>query len=171
MRVHFLILVLAAGLLAACGRSGGETSQNAGATGPVSAAPAPPAPAAPTDAQKKAARASLPAAYQGADFDNGEAKFALCKSCHTAVQGGAVMDGPNLYDVFGRRAGTEPGFAYSDALKISKITWDAATIDKWISNPRADVPGTKMTYLGMENPKDRVDLIAYLKLVTTPKGR
>ncbi len=165
MRVHFLIPVLAAGLLAACGKSGNDTSQN------ISAAPAPHAPPAPTDAQKKAALASLPAAYQSADLDNGEAKFALCKSCHTTAPEGPDMTGPNLNGVFGRRAGTEPGFAYSDALKISKITWDAATIDKWISNPRADVPGTKMTYLGLENPKDRIDLIAYLKLVTTPKGR
>ncbi len=166
MRVHFLILALATGLLAACGKNGGGANQAVGA-----AAPAPPAPAAPTEAQKKAALASLPAAYQGADFDNGEAKFALCKSCHTTAPEGPDMTGPNLNGVFGRRAGTEPGFAYSDALKISKITWDAASIDKWISNPRADIPGTKMTYLGMENPKDRIDLIAYLKLATTPKGR
>ena len=169
MRVHVLIPILAASLLAACGKGGGA-AQNA-STGPVSAAPALPAPAGPTDAQKKAALASLPAAYQSADLDNGQAKFALCKSCHTAVQGGAMMTGPNLFNVFGRRAGTEPGFAYSDALKVSKITWNAASIDKWITNPRADVPGTKMTYLGMENPKDRIDLIAYLKVVTTPNGR
>jgi cytochrome c len=137
----------------------------------VSAAPAPPAPPAPTDAQKKKALAALPAAYQGADLANGEAKFALCKSCHTTAPAGPDMTGPNLNGVFGRRAGTKPGFAYSDALKVSKITWDAAGIDKWIANPRADIPGTKMTYLGMENPKDRIDLIAYLKLATTPKGR
>ncbi|MGI8839570.1 MAG: c-type cytochrome [Caulobacteraceae bacterium] len=169
MRLHVLMPILAAGLLAACGKSGGAAG-NASPTA-VSAAPAPPAPAAPTDAQKKAALASLPAAFGGADFDNGEVKFALCKSCHTTAPDGPDMTGPNLNGVFGRRAGTKPGFAYSDALKLSKITWDAATIDKWISNPRADVPGTKMTYLGLESPKDRIDLIAYLKLTTTPKGR
>ena len=171
MRLHVLMPILVVGLLAACGRSGAPGAAQNASTATVSGAPAPPAPAAPTGAQKKAALASLPAAYQGADLDNGEAKFALCKACHTTAPEGSDMTGPNLNGVFGRRAGTEPGFAYSDALKISKIIWTAATIDKWISNPRADVPGTKMTYLGMENPKDRVDLIAYLKLVTTPKGR
>ncbi|MGI9169741.1 MAG: c-type cytochrome [Caulobacteraceae bacterium] len=165
MRVHLTILVLAAGLLAACGRGGNDARQNA-----VAAAPAPPAPAAPTEARKKAVLASLPAAYQGADFDNGQAKFALCKSCHTALQGGADMTGPNLFGVFGRVAGTRPGFAYSDALKASRITWNAASLDKWIANPRADVAGTKMTYLGMENPRDRIDLIAYLELATMADG-
>ena len=146
-------------------------SSAAGVVSAAPALPAPAAPAAPTEAEKKATLASLPPAYRAADLDNGQAKFALCKSCHTAVRDAPNMTGPNLYDVFGRRAGTMPGFAYSDALKVSKIVWDADSIDKWIANPRADVPGTKMTYLGMENAKDRIDLIAYLRLVTTPKGR
>ena len=164
VKVSIPVSIALAALLGACDKSGGDTSQTAG--GAVSAAPA-----APTAAQKQAALDSLPPAFRGADLDNGQAKFALCKSCHTAVRDGQNMTGPNLYDVFGRRAATDPGFAYSDALKVSKIVWDADSIDKWIANPRADIPGTKMTYLGMENPKDRIDLIAYLKLVTTPKGR
>jgi cytochrome c len=163
------VSIALATLLVACGRNAGENApQSASTNQAVSTAPAP---AAPTDAQKKKILASLPAAYQNGDLDNGEAKFALCKSCHTAVRDGPNAIGPNLYDVFGRRAGTLPGFAYSDALKDSKIIWTAATIDAWIQNPRGDVPGTKMTYLGMENPKDRTDLIAYLKVVTTPTGR
>jgi cytochrome c len=159
-------------LLVGCGKNNGGAGQNeSSGNQAVSAASAPPAPPAPSDAQKKKTLASLPSAYQSADFDNGEAKFALCKSCHTAVRDGANMTGPNLYDVFGRRAGTLPGYEYSDALKVSKIVWSAETIDRWIQNPRGDVPGNKMTYLGMQNPKDRADLIAYLKLVTTPNGR
>ncbi|HEY2483441.1 MAG TPA: cytochrome c family protein, partial [Caulobacteraceae bacterium] len=75
---------------------------------------------------------------------------------------------PDLYAVFGRKAGTSPGFAYSDGLKALGITWDAASLDKWIANPRAMVPGTKMTYIGLSDPKDRTDLIAYLKTVTSP---
>jgi cytochrome c len=174
MRARFSVPVsiALAALLVACGKNNGGASQgasqNTSGSQSVSAASAP---AAFTDAQKKKTLASLPAAFQSADFDNGEAKFALCKSCHTAVRDGGNMTGPNLYNVFGRRAGTLPGFAYSDALKVSKITWNADTIDRWIQNPRTDVPGTKMTYLGMENPKDRIDVIAYLKLVTTPGGR
>ncbi len=174
MRAHVSapVSIALAVVLVACGKNAGGASQSASSTNEtVSSAAAPPAPAAPTDAQKKKALAPLPAAYQNADLDNGQAKFALCKSCHTATRDGANMTGPNLYDVFGRRAGTLPGFAYSDALKVSKIVWSADTLDKWIQNPRADVAGTKMTYLGMENPKDRADLIAYLKVVTTPTGR
>ncbi len=154
MRVHPSVPVIAALVLAACGKSSPDSN---GA----------PAAAAPTDAQKKAILATLPAAYRGADLDNGQAKFALCQSCHTVGKGEAPMVGPNLWGVFGRKAGTAPGFTYSDGMKTMGVTWDATTIDKWISNPRAMNPGTKMTYLGMENPKDRIDVVAYLKTVTT----
>ncbi len=149
-------------ILAACSKGG---SQSAPPAEPAaeSAAPA----ATLTAAQKKALLASLPSAYQNADLDNGRAKFAICKSCHTTARGAGPMTGPNLWGVFGRKAGTSPGFAYSDGLKASGITWSAETIDNWIANPRAVVPGTKMTFLGLADAKDRVDLVAYLKTVTS----
>jgi cytochrome c len=162
MRIHPSVPVIAALLLAACGKGSPEAN---GA--PVADSGPSTVPAASTDAQKKAILATLPAAYQGADLDNGQAKFALCQSCHTVGKGQAPMVGPNLWGVFGRKAGSEPGFTYSDGMKALGVTWDAPTIDKWISNPRAMNPGTKMTYLGMENPKDRIDVVAYLKVVTT----
>ncbi|MEP6968631.1 MAG: cytochrome c family protein, partial [Pseudomonadota bacterium] len=166
MRIQIPIAVLAgpALLLAACGKPATSTDQPAGAPEPA----APPASAPLADARAKAALASLPAAYQSADLDNGQAKFALCKSCHTVAEGGGAMAGPNLWGVFGRKAGTSPGFAYSDGLKASGIVWDAASLDHWIANPHAVVPTTKMTYLGMPAPKDRADVIAYLKVATTP---
>ena len=164
-------LIAATGLLSACGKPAPQPSQQTAGAGAPTSEPAPPAPPPITDAQKKAMLESLPAAYQSADLDNGQAKFALCKSCHTVVQGGGNMVGPNLYGVFGRKAGTSPGFTYSDGLKTSGIVWDAATLDKWITNPRALIPGTKMTYIGMSDPKDRTDVIAYLKVATgTPPG-
>lgn len=166
MRVLFTVaaLIVGVGLLSACGKPASQSSQpSAGAT----SEPVPPTPTPLTDAQKKAMLETLPAAYQNADLDNGQAKFALCKSCHTVVQGGGNMVGPNLYGVFGRKAGTSPAFAYSDGLKSSGIVWDAASLDKWITNPRALVPGTKMTYIGMSDPKDRTDVIAYLKIATS----
>jgi len=168
MRTWFPIAVLAAVaiLLVSCGKPASQqTGQPAASSEAASAPPALPAPL--TDAQKKAALAGLPAPYQSADLDNGQAKFALCKSCHTVVQDGGNMVGPNLYGVFGRKAGTSSGFAYSDGLKTSAIVWDAASLDKWITNPRALVPGTKMTYIGMSDPKDRTDVIAYLKVATS----
>jgi cytochrome c len=148
--------------LAACSKPAAPSGE---VSAPAAEAAAPPTL---TDAQKKTLLAELPAPYQTADLDNGQARFAICKTCHTVVQGGGVMTGPNLYGVFGRKAGTSPGFAYSDGLKALGITWDADKISRWISNPRAMVAGTKMTYIGMENPKDRTDLVAYLKTVTSP---
>jgi cytochrome c len=155
------IAITALVILAGCSKPSAPAGQ---APNAVSAEPPP----ALTDAQKKALLADLPAAYQGADLDNGQAKFAICKTCHTVTQGGGSMTGPDLYGVFGRKAGTSPGYAYSDGLKALGVTWDAETIDKWIANPHAMVPGTKMTYIGMSNAKDRTDLIAYLKTVTSP---
>lgn len=152
--------------LAACGKPAAPAGQEANA---VSAeAPSAPAPPPLTDAQKKALLADLPAAYQSADLDSGQAKFAICKTCHNVVKGAGNMTGPDLYEVFGRKAGTSQGFVYSDGLKGLGITWDAASLDKWIANPHAMVPGTKMTYIGMSDPKARTDLIAYLKTVTSP---
>lgn len=165
-QVSIAILVGSACLLAACGKPAASSDQAAAPAEPATA----PAPAPVTDTAKKAALATLPAAYQSADLDNGQAKFALCKSCHTLVKGGAEMTGPNLWGVFGRKAGATPGYSYSDGLKASGITWDAAKIDQWIANPKAIVANTKMTYIGMQDPKDRTDVIAYLKVATTPPG-
>ena len=157
-----LTLAAAIGFLAACSKPADTT----GAPAP-SAEATPPTPSEPTPAQKKAILAGLPVAYQNADLENGQAKFALCKSCHTILEGGTDMTGPNLWGVFGRKAGARPEFAYSPALKALGITWDAASLDKWIANPRAMAPETKMTYLGLADAKDRTDVIAYLKVATT----
>jgi len=159
----------AAWLLTACSRPAPAASDQPAAPSEPASAPSPAA-AAPSDAAKKTALASLPAAYQSADLDNGQAKFALCKSCHTIAAGGPTMTGPNLWGVFGRKAGSVPGFAYSDGLKGAAFTWNAAHLDQWITNPRAVVPGTKMTYIGMQSAKDRTDLIAYLKVATSAPG-
>lgn len=121
------------------------------------------APAELTDAQKKIL-ASLPAPYNTADPAAGQSKFAQCRSCHTIEKGGPNLTGPNLYGVFGTKAAEVPGFSFSDAMKSSGLTWDAPTLDKWITDPRAVLPQTKMTFLGVKDAKDRADIIAYLAL-------
>jgi len=170
MRVWGLVAVGAAAMaLGACGNSGSSSSSSSTTSSSSSQTTITPAPApALTDAQKTALVAQLPAAYQGADLSNGEAKFAVCRSCHTVSQGGEDMTGPNLWGIFGRKAGAEPGFAYSDDMKAAGWTWDADRIDKWITNPRGVLPGTKMTFIGMPSATDRRDLIAFLKVQTSP---
>ena len=122
-----------------------------------------PVPAAPTPAQ--AARlATLPAAYAHADLANGELHFALCRSCHTITPDGPDMTGPNLHGVWGRRAGSKPGYVYSAQLKATGWTWNAATLDHWLYDPRAAVPGTKMSFYGLHDDADRRDVIAYLRV-------
>jgi cytochrome c len=121
------------------------------------------APAALTAAQK-ASLASLPAPYSTADPENGKRKFGQCRSCHTIEQGGGNMTGPNLWGVVGRKAASEAGYSYSDGLKKAGWTWDAKRLDDWIKSPRAMVPDTKMTFLGVKNDKDRADIVAFLKL-------
>ena len=166
-----LVGVAAVLTLGACGQSGsGSSSSSSSSSSSATTSTQTPAPAL-TDAQKAALVAQLPAAYQGADLSNGEAKFAVCRSCHSTAQGGEDMTGPNLWGIFGRKAGSEPGFSYSDDMKAAGWTWDAAQLDKWISDPRAAVPGTKMTFFGIKDSKDRVDVIAYLKSETTAPGK
>lgn len=164
---HLGLTITAAALaaaLAGCGKSSTQTSPNAQPTtsaGTVAAEP--------TAEQKKAAVATLPAPYNTGDLDNGETKYAVCMSCHTLTAGGADMTGPNLSGVFGRKVATKPGFLYSDALKAQSFTWDTARLDTWLTDPKAMVPGTKMTFPGFKDPKDRIDVIAYLKAETTPQ--
>jgi cytochrome c len=159
MRKTAMVSVLGGcALLAACGQGGGE--QSAGTSVPEVVAPEP------TPAEKAALLASLPAPYNTADVANGKAKFGMCRSCHTIVPGGANLTGPNLHGVFGRKAGSLPNYKYSEAVKNAGFEWDADHLDKWLAEPRTFLPGTKMTFVGLKSEKDRIDLIAYLKVET-----
>jgi cytochrome c len=164
MRVCVSILALGAAALALAGC--GPKPESSAASSAASAASSA-APATPTPDQIKAMLASLPAPYNTGDLANGQDKFNQCRACHTPDQGGPNMTGPNLWGVFGRKAGSVADFNYSDGLKASGIVWDAPTIDKWITNPRTVVPDTRMSFMGMPSAKDRVDVVAYLKTVTT----
>lgn len=72
------------------------------------------------------------------------------------------MVGPSLFGIVGRPAGSVPGFHYSAANRNSGLTWDTATLDKYLTNPRQMVPGTLMAYPGLTDARKRTDLIAYL---------
>lgn len=95
--------------------------------------------------------------------DPGEHVFkTYCAVCHT-VEPGKNKIGPSLAGVVGRKAGTAPGYSYSDANKKSGITWTEAELDKYLTDPKAVVPGTKMIFAGLKNPDQRKAVIAYLK--------
>ena len=85
-----------------------------------------------------------------------------CAICHTLEEGKNKI-GPSLAGVVGRKAGSVPGFAYSAANKNSGDTWDEATLDTYLTDPRKFMPGTKMVFAGLKNSEDRKALIEYLK--------
>lgn len=119
-----------------------------------------------TEAEKASLLAALPAPYNAGDLENGRRAFARCRSCHTIGEGGADMAGPNLYGVFGRKAGERPRYNYSNAMRTANFTWDADKLDHWLQNPRGFLPGNKMTFPGLPDAKDRRDVIAFLKVET-----
>jgi cytochrome c len=85
-----------------------------------------------------------------------------CGICH-AVAAGQNRIGPTLFGVVGRPAGSVPGFNYTADHKKLGVTWDAATLDKYLTNPRAMVPDTSMVYAGLKDNAERADLVAYLE--------
>jgi len=104
---------------------------------------------------------SNPARADG-NADTGAKIFKLkCGMCHTTVAGQNKI-GPSLAGVFDRKAATAPVYHYSEAMKNSGLTWDALTLDSYLTLPKAKVPGTKMTFAGLPKDTDRADVIAYL---------
>jgi cytochrome c len=98
-----------------------------------------------------------PAPFQG-DPVRGKTLYQNCTACHSIDDDDI---GPRHRGVVGRTAGTVPGYTYSPALKASGIVWDKTTLNRWLTNPSAMVPGTKMFFL-IDNPQNRADIIAYL---------
>ncbi len=86
-----------------------------------------------------------------------------CGACHSVDDNGA---GPRHRGVVGRKAASQPGFDYSDALKRSGIIWTEAELDRWLTNPNVRVPGNKMVVQLANDPRDRADLIAFLSAVS-----
>lgn len=111
---------------------------------------------------------SPPAPPPPGDATAGKTVSMKCVACHSFAAGQNKI-GPALAGAVGRKAGTAPGFAYSPAMKASGLTWDAATLDRYLANPRGVVPGTKMIFAGIPAPADRANLIAYLASTTPSK--
>ena len=102
---------------------------------------------------------------RGADVEKGKVAFEQCAACHS-LDGSGNDDGPTLKGVIGRKAGSLEDFRYSAAMKRSDVTWDAATLDEYIADPQAFIPGNRMAFAGIADRSQRDDLMAYLAVAT-----
>ena len=101
-----------------------------------------------------------------ANVGGGLAQSAKCASCHTFTKGGMDMTGPNNWGVIGRKPGSKPGFSYSSGmtdLGAKTPAWDYDHLYMFLKNPQAYISGTKMTFVGIKSPEDRINLIAWLR--------
>ncbi len=120
---------------------------------PMPGAGGPAVPAVPVD---------LGTLLASADAARGAGTAKVCGSCHTFDQGGANRVGPNLWAVVGRRVAGHGGFAYSPALVGHGGAWTYEELDRYLASPSKAIPGNKMAFSGIRNPRDRANLLAYL---------
>ena len=132
-------------LLAACGKAASESDD-------------------PKPTQGSAHEQTRTAIAQASTAAAGEppAAFRQCSVCH-ATEADRNLIGPSLAGVYGKRAGSVPGFNYSAALKQSNLTWDDASLDRFLAAPMSVMPGTRMTYAGLKDSAARREVIGYLK--------
>ncbi|MGP1629312.1 MAG: c-type cytochrome [Giesbergeria sp.] len=110
--------------------------------------------------------AAASAAPDAAALARGEEVYARCVGCH-AIEGNRT--GPQHCGLFGRRAGTAPGYdSYSKAMHQTKWVWDEHSLDVFLKDPMKAVPGTAMGYAGVKDDTERADLIAWLKEASRP---
>jgi cytochrome c len=101
-----------------------------------------------------------------ADVAAGQAQSAKCASCHTFTNGGPNGTGPNNWGVIGRKPGSKPGFTYSQAMidfGAKQPVWDYDHLYMFLAGPQAYISGTKMGFVGLKQPQDRINLIAWLR--------
>lgn len=99
------------------------------------------------------------------DIKEGAKVFNKCKTCHLADKPDHRV-GPSLKGVFGRKAGTAPGFKYSKQMQESGVVWTEETIAKYAADPKGFIPGNKMVFVGLKKKDEIEHLIAYLKSAT-----
>ena len=120
-----------------------------------------------TTGQPAAAAASQPTAT--GDAAAGRQVFRKCQACHS-LEAGKNGIGPSLANIVGEKAATVPGFNFSPAMRASNLTWDAATLDAYLTDPQKVVPGTKMPFPGLKTDRERSAVIAFLTESSKPGG-
>lgn len=102
------------------------------------------------------------AAQASGDATAGADVFKRCAICHSNTKNAPNKIGPNLWGVVGSKAGTVPGYNFSAAMKNSGITWTDDKLEAYVTHPQQVVPGNKMPFAGLSNPKQAQDVVAYL---------
>jgi cytochrome c len=113
-------------------------------------------------AEAKPADVPIENLLASASVDKGSQVAKQCGVCHNFAKGQGNKIGPDLYGVVGRPIASDAGFSYSAPLKAKGGTWSFDELNKWLTKPSSDVPGTAMTFAGLTSEKQRADVIAYL---------
>jgi cytochrome c len=116
----------------------------------------------PADETGAEAEATNMTGTETASADARPAAWGQCAACHTIAKDAPNGLGPNLWGVAGTKAGDIKGYEFSPAMKASGLVWDEATLDKYLENPRALVPGTKMSFAGIADATKRKELVTWL---------
>ncbi len=126
--------------------------------------------AAATPGEKPAPEEPIEVALASASVERGQTVAKQCGACHTFEKGAPNKTGPNLWGIVGRPRASEPGFAYSAAMKAKGGEWSIGELNKFLTNPRGYIPGVNMTFAGLQRESQRADVIDYLNtLADNPK--
>jgi cytochrome c len=136
-------------LVTACGGEKSSTSDH-------------PAPKAETASIVKTAASLTP-------MERGAKLYKRCRACHTLDEGGKHKVGPNLWGVYGAKAGSKEGFTYSKVMAASEVIWDDETLDAYIKKPSEFMKGNRMSFVGIKKAEDRDAVLLYMKSKTTPQ--
>ena len=121
---------------------------------------------APAEAPAKEAEPPIAALLASANVEQGQNSVKKCAACHTFNKGGPNKVGPNLWGVVGREHHSEPGFKYSAAMNKTTGKWTFEELNAFLKNPKAEVPGTAMSFAGLPRATERANVIAYLNTLS-----
>jgi cytochrome c len=115
------------------------------------------------DAAPKEPEKPIAELLANASVEKGQVAAKKCDACHTYNKGGQNKVGPNLWGIVGRKVASHSGFDYSPAMKGKGGEWTFEALNKYLVNPRTDIPGNKMAFAGITRDSERADLINYLR--------